>query len=87
MRATYRTLSGGMPATQIAFILKFNMFTVELVWNREFHFVPHKDIEKIEDAILHAKQMENSGDGARVKKTRIVDQYGKIIWQYGQMME
>jgi hypothetical protein len=60
-------------------------FQVQLVWNREFHFVnysqPH---ETIELAIAAAKSIENSGDGARVKKTRVVDADEKIVWAYGK---
>lgn len=64
------------------------MFQVELVWNREFDFVPygpeHPDIDK---AIKSAKIIENSGDGARVKKTRIMDDSGKIVWAYGKLVK
>lgn len=64
------------------------MFQVELVWNREFDFVPfgepHDDIKS---AIKFAKETENMGDGARVKKTRIVDGNGKVVWAYGKIVK
>lgn len=61
-------------------------FQVELVWNRSFDFVsahlnPHDDLDK---AIAYAQSLENMGDGACVKKTRILDQAGNIAWQYGK---
>ncbi len=60
-------------------------YQVELVWDREFHFVAngpeHNDIDS---AIKHARAMEDSGDGSRVKKTRVVDSEGKVVWQYGK---
>ena len=52
-------------------------FQVELVWNREFNFVPfgprHPDINQ---ARQYARDLEDMGDGARVKKTRIIDENG-----------
>lgn len=64
------------------------MYQVQLVWNREFHFVdygnPHKTLD---EAIAFAKAMENSGDGARVKKTQIVYNNDKVIWAYGKLVE
>ena len=61
------------------------MFQVELVWNREFDFVPYGEPrEKLNDAIMFARKMLNSGDGARVKKTRVVSQDGKVVWAYGK---
>lgn len=63
-------------------------YRVELVWNREFDFVPygpqHTDLKQ---AIAYAKALEASGDGERVKKTRIVDDNGKVVWQYGKLVE
>jgi hypothetical protein len=68
-----------------------NMFQVELVWNREwvrtggFNFVAygpqHHDLAS---AIKYAKYIENSGDGARVKKTQVVDANGDVVWAYGK---
>jgi hypothetical protein len=61
------------------------MYQVELVWNREFDFVPHgRRWDTIQEAALYARAMEDSGDGARVKKTRIVDEDGKVVWAYGK---
>lgn len=63
------------------------MFQVELVWNREFHFVPFGDPQPdLNAAIIKARHIENSGDGARVKKTRIVNAEGQTVWQYGQLV-
>ncbi len=60
-------------------------YFVELVWNREFHFVPYgKQYDTLNSAIAFAKSMENSGDGAQVKKTRVLDSDGKVVWVCGR---
>lgn len=61
-------------------------YQLELVWNREFHFVLHgTPHDSIESAISYARAIESMGDGARVKSTRIVDVNGKVVWAYGKM--
>lgn len=63
------------------------MYQVELVWNREFDFVPYGEPhDDLDVAIKSAKSIENSGDGARVKKTQIVDDEGDIVWAYGKKL-
>lgn len=63
------------------------MFQVELVWNREFRFVPYGESrEDLDSAIKYARSMENSGDGMRVKKTRVVDENGRVVWAHGKMI-
>jgi hypothetical protein len=62
------------------------MYHVELVWNREFNWVRHGDsFDNLDSAIAFAKSMENSGDGARVKKTCVKDEEGKFVWMYGKL--
>ena len=57
------------------------MYQVELVWNREFHFVPFgKPQDTIEKAKALGEDISNSGDGACVKKYRVVDQEGNIVY-------
>lgn len=64
------------------------MFQVELVWNREFHFILYGgSYLDIKSAIKFAKEMEMSGDGARVKKTRVVNSDGAVVWAYGKMVK
>lgn len=61
------------------------MFQVELVWNREFDFVPHGEPRAdLDQAIAFARAMENCGDGAMVKKTRVVADDGTVVWSYGK---
>lgn len=61
------------------------MYQVELVWNREFDFVPHGDShEDLDSAIKYARALENSGDGMRVKKSRVVDENDRVVWAYGK---
>lgn len=61
-------------------------YQVELVWNREFHFVPHgAPHTTINAAAQAARWIENSGDGERVKETRVVDaETGKVVWAHGR---
>ena len=77
------------------------MYHVELIWNREFDFVPfigshfgpggspHNvgSYDTIEKAIAAAESIQNSGDGARVKKTRVVSSEDKVVWAYGKMVK
>lgn len=63
-------------------------YQVELVWNREFNFVSYGGpYPTPQEAVGLAKAMQESGDGARVKKTRVVDQDGKIVWAYGKYVQ
>lgn len=49
-------------------------YQVELIWNREFHFVPYGPLhENLKSAIKYAEALKDMGDGKRVKETRIVD--------------
>jgi hypothetical protein len=64
-----------------------HQYQVELVWNREFHFVPYGEpCSNIDDAIRYAKALENMGDGESVKKTQIVDEAGNVVWAYGTLL-
>ena len=50
-------------------------YIVQLVWNREFHWSDYGDREfdNLKDAQRYAESLKDMGDGARVKKTRIVN--------------
>jgi hypothetical protein len=62
-------------------------YFVELMWNREFHFVNHGGpFVTLDGAIACTKTMENMGDGECVKKTRIVDDYGRVVFENGQVV-
>ncbi len=64
------------------------MYQVQVIWNREFGFVNYGDPwDKLSNAIEFARAMENSGDGARVKKTQVVDDQDKVVWAYGKMVK
>jgi hypothetical protein len=63
-------------------------FQVHLAWNREQHYVSHgSPLDDLNDAIKYARSMENSGDGARVKKTRIEDSEGRVVWEHGKKVK
>lgn len=63
-------------------------YQVEFVWNRQFDFVPHgTPFLDLDNAIRHAQSAENMGDGASVKKTRVVDENGTAVWQYGKKVK
>lgn len=64
------------------------MFSVELVWNREFAFVPYgRPFPTIEEAINYSRSLEAMGDGASVKKTRVLNAEGEVVWAYGKLVE
>lgn len=47
-------------------------FQVELIWNREFNWVPFREpLASLDDALKLANQMLNAGDGAEVKDVRV----------------
>lgn len=56
------------------------MFIGELVWNREFHFVTWCTKATLEEAKESLISIRDSGDGARVKKVRVVDEEGTVLW-------
>lgn len=61
------------------------MFQVELVWSEKFHFVPFGTPSSTkQQAINFAKYMENNREGARAKKTRVVNEQGKVVWGHGR---
>ena len=62
-------------------------FYVDLVWNREFGYYRYGDSHNtLESAIAAAESIQNSGDGARVKKVRVIDEDGKVVWAFGKMV-
>lgn len=64
------------------------MYSVQVVWNREFDFVQYGGTySTIDQAVAAAKAAENMGDGACVKKARVSDCHGKIVWQYGKLVK
>ena len=57
-------------------------FEIELVWNREFNWVkfgqPYATLAKAKQAAI---SIMDSGDGARVKKVRVIDMTtDKVVW-------
>lgn len=63
------------------------MYQLELVWNREFHWVPYSTpFTDLKKCIAYAAHVENMGDGEAVKETRIVNQDGEVVWAYGKLV-
>lgn len=57
------------------------MFYIELVWNREFDWVSYgSGWHTVSETIGIAKSLYDSGDGARVKKVKVVDSEGNVCW-------
>lgn len=57
------------------------MFRIELIWNREFNWCNYSTPKNtLELAIAAAKDIRDSGDGARVKKIRVLDENDKVMW-------
>lgn len=62
------------------------MYFIQVVWNRDFDWVElslpaFHDLDK---AIQYAESDALHGDGARIKKHRIVDAEGNVVYQYGK---
>jgi len=57
-------------------------YRVEVMWNREFRFSPYGGFphKALKSAIKAAGDALDSGDGERVKKVRIVNQRGDVVW-------
>ena len=57
-------------------------FRVELVWNREFDWCAYRLYPTEERAIAGAISIRDSGDGAGVKKVRVVDtDIESVVWE------
>ena len=49
------------------------MYKVEVIWNRAFNWVEFSNpVENFEDSKILAISIRDSGDGARVKRSRVV---------------
>lgn len=60
------------------------MFHVQLVWNREFDWCSRGGGHPTPEAAKAAAvAMMDMGDGACVKKVRVLDDDGKVVWSYG----
>ena len=60
-------------------------YQIEVMWNREFHFVSWGNPrENLKQARVMARNLELSGDGARVKAVRIIDEDGRMIPMTGR---
>lgn len=56
-------------------------YILQLVWNREFNWTDYGEFDDLEDAKKRLISIRDSGDGARVKKVRIVDNdTDKVVW-------
>jgi hypothetical protein len=57
-------------------------YQVQLVWNREFDWCNYSNsVDDFDKAIKIAEDIRNSGDGAIVKKVRVVDaETEKVLW-------
>ena len=57
------------------------MYQIQLVWNREFHWSNYSaPYDTINVAKKVAISIRDSGDGAGVKKVRIIDENDKVVW-------
>ena len=55
------------------------MYTVEIVWNREFTWSTYTTTESLQQALKIKEDALSSGDGARVKKARVLGPQGEIV--------
>jgi hypothetical protein len=62
-------------------LLIMSKFRLELVWNREFNWSTWGHDNDLNTAKKSLISIRDSGDGARVKKVRIVDtETDKVLW-------
>ena len=62
-------------------------YQVQLVWNREFDWVNYGTAQPtLAEAIKLARAIQDSGDGARVKKTQVTEN-GTVVWAYGKLVK
>jgi hypothetical protein len=61
-------------------------YSIEVKWNREFVFQPwgQNSYTDLQTAGAVAESLKDIGDGASVKDTRVVDEDGVVVWQYGK---
>jgi hypothetical protein len=58
-------------------------YIAELIWNREFNWCTwHKEgFDTLESAKASLISIRDSGDGARVKKVRVIDtETDRVVW-------
>lgn len=62
--------------------VKQKLFQIELIWNREFDWCAFSGLfGSLKDAVKLAEEIRDSGDGARVKKIRVVEvRTDKVVW-------
>lgn len=62
-------------------------YRAQVVWNREFFFCNvGSRFEDLDKAITFVQSIENAGDGASVKKSRIIDEEEDVVWAYGKKL-
>lgn len=66
-----------------------SIYIIELVWNQEFEWVrASKSYASLDDAIKHARALEDMGDWHGAKKTRILEADSeRVVWQHGQKVQ
>jgi methyl coenzyme M reductase subunit C-like uncharacterized protein (methanogenesis marker protein 7) len=62
------------------------MYDIEVIWNREFDWRRYASKPTMEEAIGLARAMQEMGDGASVKETRVIKDHDKVVWQNGRMV-
>lgn len=59
------------------------MYQIQLIWNREFDWVNHGNpLHNLVDAISSTQSLLNMGDGASVKKAKVINTTtGEVVWK------
>lgn len=64
------------------------MYHIEVVWNRESHFSSFDhSFDQLDKAISFIEKFQSSGHGDSIKKSRILDDEGMVVYQYGQRLK
>ena len=63
-------------------------YRIEVKWNRNFHYSPFSGpINNKKTASYICEELKNSGDGARIKDARIINDLGEVIYAYGKFIK
>lgn len=62
-------------------------YRIQIVWNREFAWCYYgRPFARLDDCLTVANDLLDQGDGARVKKCRIVNNHDVVVWENGRLV-
>lgn len=62
-------------------------YRIEIVWNREQDWCLYGPrVAQLDDCLTIVDDLLSQGDGARVKKARVVNDHGQVVWAAGRLV-